>query len=67
MMGLGIGTALVRWGIESASGKGVPIRTETTENNQAFYEKLGFLKTGEWIMTNVSDGVDMTLPIMEWR
>lgn len=66
-MRLGIGRKLLEWGIQQATEKSVPIKTETTDNNLPFYKKVGFEKTGEWIVHAPSPSDEMILPVLEWK
>ena len=45
----GIGSSLVRHGIATAKANNNSIRIDATLNAQRFYERMGFIKTGEHV------------------
>ena len=62
--GRGVGSALVRTGLERADRDGVPTFLETgTQPNVAFYERLGFGVTDEILLPGGPTHWGMTRPV----
>jgi hypothetical protein len=53
-------------GQELALGNKLPIRTETTDNNLGFYQKLGFSKKGDWEIQFPDISTSIMLSVLEW-
>jgi GNAT superfamily N-acetyltransferase len=64
---LGIGRALLDWGIKHARGIGLPVQTEAGPMGVGLYRKAGFEQVGIWKvkMVGSADGKkEMELPVM---
>ena len=62
----GVGRRLIHAGQEIALAHNLSIRTETTENNVSFYEKLGFSRKGDWEVQAPNGLMPMILSLLEW-
>lgn len=54
----GFGEALMRWGMDQAHEKQLPISTEASTKGLGLYQKLGFERIGWWHI------LDFELPVM---
>lgn len=60
----GIGTALLKCGIQDASAFGYPIITETTKDIVSFYEKSGYRILGDWVVHAPLPSQSLTLAVL---
>lgn len=65
---LGIGSALVKWGIARAKTKGLPVMTEAGPMGLGMYLKLGFQQIGTWkVPTKNGEENFMEFPVLKLK
>jgi hypothetical protein len=62
---MGIGAALLDWGIQKSSEVELEIKTEAALDGVPFYTKMGFKKIGDWVVHMPDPDDDVVLAVMQ--
>lgn len=66
----GIGSLLVKWGLDQASKSGAPVWLEATPQGRRLYEKHGFELVDELFVpapdSRDREGASVSVPLLRW-